>query len=73
MVMKKVVPALTEVVRQDSATDLAGAEDDDFSYTLPPPPPPPPPPSPLGMIRVTSIIPHKGDFEVDEAQLCFSE
>ncbi|CAF2099155.1 unnamed protein product, partial [Brassica napus] len=30
MVMTKVVPALTEVVRKDSATDLAGAEDDDF-------------------------------------------
>ncbi|CAN7046846.1 unnamed protein product [Brassica oleracea var. botrytis] len=33
MVMTKVVPALTEVVWQDSATDVAGAEDDDFSYT----------------------------------------
>ncbi|WZZ60863.1 hypothetical protein YC2023_060970 [Brassica napus] len=35
MVMTKVVPALTEVVWQDSATDVAGAEDDDFSYTPP--------------------------------------
>ncbi|KAF2535219.1 hypothetical protein F2Q68_00020720 [Brassica cretica] len=69
MVMTKAVPALRELVHQDSPTDAAGDDDGDF----------PLPPSKNGIkpahartldtadnVRVTSIIQPDTDFEINE-------
>ncbi|CAN7110848.1 unnamed protein product [Brassica rapa subsp. narinosa] len=82
LVMTKAVPALTEVVRQDSSTDAADDDDDNVSvynsstcFSL------------FSdrchdnscnritklMVRVTSIIEPDTDFEINEECLCFSD
>ncbi|KAF8102779.1 hypothetical protein N665_0195s0016 [Sinapis alba] len=74
MVLTKAIPALTDVVRHDSATEGGGVEDDDFLLT--------PPKNSIKPayartlytaknVRVTSIILPE-NLEVDEAVLCFS-
>ncbi|KAJ4910421.1 hypothetical protein Rs2_05042 [Raphanus sativus] len=76
MVMTKAVPALTEVVSQDSSTDAAGDDDGDFAF--------PPPKNGIkpahartldtaDNVRVTLIIPPDTGFDIDEDELCYSE
>ncbi|KAL0770565.1 hypothetical protein Bca101_035716 [Brassica carinata] len=61
MVMTKLVPALTELVRQDSPTDAAGNDDGDFAF----------PPSKNG--SCASIIQPDTDFEINKDCLFFSD
>uniref|UniRef100_M4F8L1 Ubiquitin-like protease family profile domain-containing protein n=1 Tax=Brassica campestris TaxID=3711 RepID=M4F8L1_BRACM len=74
MVMTRAVPALTEIVTQDSASDVAG--DADFSQTPPRNGIKPAHARTLDTaknVSVTHIIPQDTDVEVDEAELCFSD
>ncbi|KAF8084960.1 hypothetical protein N665_0692s0012, partial [Sinapis alba] len=73
MVLTKAVPALTNVVHQDSAREGGGIEDDDFSLTAPRNGINPAHARTLNTaknVRPSMII---QNLEVDEAVLCFSD
>ncbi|KAF8100053.1 hypothetical protein N665_0232s0025 [Sinapis alba] len=75
MVLTKAVHSLIDIVRQDSATEGGGVEDDVLSPTSPRNGIKPAHARTLDTaknVRVTSIIPPE-NLEVDEAVLCFSD